>query len=186
LSEINSIGLLEFSSVASGYQALDAMLKTASVQVLLARSICSGKFLIAVAGDVASVEAALESGGRTGPGTLIEKRIISRLHPGVFPAVSMAVDVQPENVHAFGLIETFSAASIIEVADAAAKSADVTLLRIHLAMALGGKGFVIMTGDVGSVEAAVAVGCKVAAADGMLVGRSVIAGPSRELFRDWI
>ena len=44
----------------------------------------------------------------------------------------------------------------------------------------------MMAGDVASVQAAVAAGCKVAAEDGMLVGRSVIAAPSEELFRDYI
>ena len=53
-------------------------------------------------------------------------------------------------------------------------------------MALGGKGFVAMTGDVASVEAAVAAGAQVAADEGMLVARAVIAGPSRELFREWV
>jgi microcompartment protein CcmL/EutN len=59
-------------------------------------------------------------------------------------------------------------------------------LRIHLAMALGGKGFVVMTGDVSSVEAAVEAGRKVAAAEGMLVASGTIPAPSKELFRDWI
>jgi microcompartment protein CcmL/EutN len=53
-------------------------------------------------------------------------------------------------------------------------------------MALGGKGFVLMAGDVSSVQAAVAAGSKVAAEDGMLVGRGVIPAPSPELFRDFI
>ena len=72
------------------------------------------------------------------------------------------------------------------MADAAAKSADVVLLRIHLAMALGGKGFVLLTGDIGSVEAAVAAGSQVAADEGILVGRAVIAAPSKELFREFV
>jgi microcompartment protein CcmL/EutN len=84
------------------------------------------------------------------------------------------------------VIETFSAASIISVADACIKAADVTLLRIHLAMALGGKGFLLMAGDVSSVQAAVAAGAKVAGEDGMLVGKGVIPAPSPELFRDFI
>jgi microcompartment protein CcmL/EutN len=104
----------------------------------------------------------------------------------VLAAISNAVDVDPRQLRSIGVIETFSAASIIEVADAAVKSANVTLLRVHLAMALGGKGFVIMAGDVASVQAAVAAGSRVAAEDGMLVGRSVIAAPSAELFRDYI
>jgi microcompartment protein CcmL/EutN len=186
LAEINSVGLLEVSSVAIGHLALDSMLKTASVEILLARTICSGKYLVAVSGDVASVEAAIENGARHADGALIEQRVIPRLHPSIFPAVSMAVDVDPEQIRALGIVETFSAASIIEVADAAAKAANVTLLRIHLAMALGGKGFVVMTGDVSSVEAAVAAGSHAAAQEGMLVSKAVIPAPSRELFRDWI
>jgi microcompartment protein CcmL/EutN len=183
---LDSIGLLEVTSVAVGYLAVDAMLKAASVEILLARSICSGKYLIAVAGDVASIQAAVEAGARLATGALIEKRTISRLHPSVFPAISMAVDVAPDQIRALGVVETFSASSIIDVADTAVKSANVTLLRIHLAMALGGKGFVVMTGDISSVDAAVAAGSRVAAEEGMLVGRAVIAAPRRELLRDWV
>ncbi len=38
------------------------MLKAASVELLLARTICSGKYLAVVAGDVASVQASVEAG----------------------------------------------------------------------------------------------------------------------------
>ena len=186
MPELNSIGLLELTSVAVGHLALDAMLKAAPVEVLLARSICSGKYLIAVAGDAASTMAAVEAGAQLAPGALIEKRTISRLDPAIFPAIGMAVSVDPSEIQALGIIETFSAGSVIAVADTAVKTANVTLLRIHLAMALGGKGFVVMTGDVSSVEAAVEAGSKVAAADGMLVARGTIPAPRRELFRDWI
>jgi len=186
MAEISSIGLIEVSSIATGYLVEDVMLKAASVQLLLARSICSGKFLIAVSGDVTSVEAAVQAGAVAAGATLIEKRQIARVHPSVLAAISNAVDIDPTQLRSVGVIETFSAASIIEVADAAVKSANVTLLRIHLAMALGGKGFVILAGDVSSVQAAIAAGSKVAAEEGMLVGRGVIAAPSPELFRDYI
>ena len=83
MADLNSIGLLELTSVAVGYMALDAMLKAASVEILLARSICSGKYLIAVAGDVASVQAAVEAGARLASGTVIE----SKLDPGRGPVV---------------------------------------------------------------------------------------------------
>ena len=62
----------------------------------------------------------------------------------------------------------------------------MTLLRIHLAMALGGKRFVFMAGDVASAQSAVAVCSKVAGEEGMPVGRGVIAAPSEEVFRDYI
>ena len=186
MSEITSIGLIELSSVATGYAVEDVMLKAGSVQLLLARSICSGKFLIVIAGDVASVTAAVQAGGAAAGPSLIERRQIAHVHPSVLAAISNAVDIDPRELRSIGVIETFSAASIIEVADAVVKSANVTLLRVHLAMALGGKGFVLMAGDVSSVQAAVAAGSKVAAEDGMLVGRGVIAAPSEELFRDYI
>ncbi len=72
------------------------------------------------------------------------------------------------------------------MADAAAKAADVVLFRVHLAMAIGGKGFVLLTGDVASVEAAVAAGAAVAADEGILVGKAVIPAPAKELFRELI
>jgi microcompartment protein CcmL/EutN len=183
---LNSIGLIEVSSIAVGILAEDAMLKAASVDLLVARTICSGKYLVAIGGDVASVQAAVEAGAKKCAGSLIEKRTIVQVHESVFPAISMAVDLDPAQVKALGFIETFSASSIIDVADAAAKSAEVILFRIHLAMAIGGKGFVLMTGDVASVEAAVAAGCAIAAEEGILVGRGVIAAPSKELFREYI
>ena len=186
MSEISSIGIIEISSVATGYAVEDVMLKAGNIQLLMARSICSGKFLIVVSGDVTSVAAAVQAGGVAAGASLIERRQIARVHPSVLAAISNAVDIDPRQLRSIGVIETFSAASIIAVADAAVKSADVTLLRVHLAMALGGKGFVLMAGDVSSVQAAVAAGSKVAAEDGMLVGRSVIAAPSEELFRDYI
>ena len=47
------------------------------------------------------------------------------------------------------MIETFSGTSVLAAADAAAKAARVTLFRIHVAMALGGKGLCLMTGTRG-------------------------------------
>ena len=186
MPEISSIGLIELSSVATGFGVEDAMLKAAKIQLLLARSICSGKFLIVISGDVASVQAALLAGAALAGPSLIERRQIARVHPSVLAAISNAVDIDPKDLRSIGVIETFSAASIIAVADECVKSANVTLLRVHLAMALGGKGFVLMAGDVSSVQAAVAAGSKVAAEDGMLVGRGVIPAPSPELFKDFI
>jgi microcompartment protein CcmL/EutN len=126
------------------------------------------------------------AGASVAGASLIERRQISRVHPSVLEAIANSVDIDPRQLRSIGIVETFSAASIIEVADAAVKSANVTLLRVHLAMALGGKGFVLLAGDISSVQAAVAAGAKVAGDDGMLVGKGVIAAPSAELFRDYI
>jgi microcompartment protein CcmL/EutN len=186
MAEIDSIGLLELSSVARGYVVQDAMIKAASVQVLMARTICSGKYIVCVSGDISSVQASVEAGAAAGTGAVIEKRVISRVHPGIFPAILGNVYLDHTQTDALGIIETFSASSIIEVADSAVKAANVTLFRVHLAMALGGKGFVLLTGDVASTEAAVTVGARVAGRDGILVDRAVIPRPAKELFKEFI
>jgi ethanolamine utilization microcompartment shell protein EutS len=92
----------------------------------------------------------------------------------------------PGEARALGILETFSAASIIAAADAAAKAADVTLLRIHLAMALGGKAFVTMTGDVAAVQSAVDAAAQVVGQKGMLVNKVVIPHPRPELLNEMI
>ncbi len=183
--ELNAIGLVELTSVASGYLVQDAMLKAAHVNLLLARTICSGKYLVVVSGNVAAVEAAVAAGAARATGTLIEKQCIARVHPSVFPAIASVVELAPGEARALGVIETFSAGSIIAAADAAVKAANVKLFRVHLAMALGGKGFALMTGDVASVEAAVAAGSAAAGKEGVLAGRGVIAAPSPEMFREF-
>jgi microcompartment protein CcmL/EutN len=182
---LDAIGLVEVSSIALGHLSEDAMLKAATVDLLLARTICSGKFIIVVGGDVAACEASVEAGAAAAGG-LIEKRVIAHVHPSVFPAISMAVDLDPAEARALGVIETFSASSIVDVADCAAKAAAVTLFRIHLAMAIGGKGYVMLTGDIASVEAAVSAGVGVAAEEGILVASAVIAAPRKELFREFV
>jgi len=183
---LNAIGLVEVSSIARGHEVEDAMLKTASVDLLVARTICSGKYIVVVGGDVAAVASSVEVGAARAEESLIEKRIIPHVHPGVFPAIAGAVVLEPGEARALGVVETFSASSIIECADAAAKAADVILFRVHLAMAIGGKGFFSCTGDVAAVEAAVEAGARVAAADGILAGKAVIPAPRPELFQEYI
>jgi microcompartment protein CcmL/EutN len=183
---LDAIGLVEVSSIALGHVSEDAMLKAAGVDLLLARTICSGKFIIVVGGDVAACEASVDAGAAHATGGLIERRVIPHVHPSVFPAISMAVELDPADAQSLGVIETFSASSIVDVADIAAKAAAVKLFRIHLAMAIGGKGYVMLTGDVASVEAAVSAGATVAAEEGILVARAVIAAPRRELFREFV
>ena len=51
----NAIGIVELSSIAAGYSSSDEMLKAANVDMLLARSICSRKYMVMVGGDVADV-----------------------------------------------------------------------------------------------------------------------------------
>jgi microcompartment protein CcmL/EutN len=75
---------------------------------------------------------------------------------------------------------------VLEAADAAAKAADVTILKIHLAMALGGKGYMMLSGSVADMHAAIDAGATVVRAKGLLVSAVTIAGPSHELLQEYI
>ena len=180
----NSIGLIELTSIAAGYQTADAMLKASDVEMLLSRSICSGKYMVMVRGDVAAVQAAVSSGISAARFSVIDSFVIANLHEDVFPAIAGTSKV--EILDALGIVESFSVASLIEGADAAVKAANVQLIEIRLAMALGGKAFVTLTGNVAAVQSAVDVGAEVVGQKGMLVNKVVIPSPRRELLNEMI
>jgi microcompartment protein CcmL/EutN len=177
-----SIGLIELSSVATGFEVADTMLKAGNVRLLLSRSICSGKYMVLIGGDTAAVTAAVEAGAEAADGFLIDQFAISNVHPDVFVALGRTQPVQPDG--ALGILESFNVATLLQAADAAAKAASVTLLEIRLAMALGGKAFCTMTGDVGSVQAAVAAGRQVIAEAGVLVNAVVLSRPHPDVYRE--
>jgi microcompartment protein CcmL/EutN len=180
----NSIGLIELSSVAAGFLTADTMLKAANVRLLLSRSICSGKYMVLIGGDTAAVESAVAAGATAANGCLIDKFVITKVHPDVFAALGRTQTPAPDG--ALGILESFNIATLIEAADAAAKAANVTLLELRLAMALGGKAFATMTGDVASVQAAVAAGRQVISDAGVLVNAVVIARPHPDVYREII
>lgn len=180
----NAIGIIELNSIASGIAVTDEMLKTANVELLISRTICSGKYMVLVAGDVASVQASVTSGEVLWRGAVIDTTVIPNLHEDVIPAISGSNDVKETG--ALGVIESFSVASLIAAADTAAKAANVTLLEIRLAMALGGKAFVTLTGAVAAVDAAVEAGSQEVIKKGMLVNKVVIPRPSPELYKNYI
>ena len=180
----NSIGLIELTSIAAGFQTADAMLKAADVDLLLSRSICSGKYMVMVRGEVGAVEASVAAGVSGSRHSVIDSFVIPNLHEAVFPAISGASKV--EALEALGIVESFSVASLIEGADAAVKAANVELIEIRLAMALGGKAFVTLTGNVAAVQSAVEAGAQIVGQKGMLVNKVVIPHPRPELLNEMI
>ncbi len=179
-----SVGLIELSSIAAGFSVADAALKAGNVKLLLSRSICSGKYMILLAGDTASVEAAISTASDCAGGCLIDHIVIPNLHPDVLKAIGRNSPAEPTG--ALGIFESFNVATLIRAADAAAKSADVTLLEVRLAMALGGKAFCTLTGDIASVQTAVASGRAVIAEAGVLVNAVVIPRPHPDVYREVI
>ncbi len=131
-----SIGAIELSSVGVGYRIEDEMLKAASVELLIARTICSGKYLIVLGGSVSDVQAAIQAGLAGAGEAIIDHLVIPNVHESVFPALGQSVTLGADHSGVLGVVETFSGTSALAAADAAAKTARITLFRIHVAMAL--------------------------------------------------
>lgn len=179
-----SIGLIELSSVAAGFEVADTMLKAGTVRLILSRSICSGKYMVMIGGETAGVQAAVEAGEQAANGCMIDSFVIPNVHPDVFVALGRTTPVEPNG--ALGILESFNVATLLQGADAAAKAAAVQLLEIRLAMALGGKAFVTMTGDVGSVQSAMAAGRQVIGDAGVLVNAVILSRPHPDVYREVI
>jgi microcompartment protein CcmL/EutN len=176
---LEAIGLVEFSSIAVGIEAVDQMVKESDIRLITARTSCSGKYIGLVTGDVAAVRSSVEKGIASARGHYIDSLIIPDVDERVIPAAAGAVEM-PE-LNALGVIETFSLASALEAADVAAKTAQVTLIEVRLGTGIGGKGFVTLAGDTASVRAAVSAGGDVASRRGLLVATAIIPAPYRDV-----
>lgn len=181
-----SVGAIELSSIGIGYLIEDEMLKAASVELLIARTICSGKYLIVIGGAVSAVEAAMQAGLTKAGEAIIDSMVLPNVHESVFAALGQSVVIPSAAAGALGVIETFSGVSALAAADVAAKAARVTIFRIHVAMALGGKGLILMTGSVADVRAGVQAAADEVRSRGLLVSEIVIPRPDPALFGDYL
>ena len=84
--------------------------------------------------------------------------------------------------NAGGMMEFFSVREALICGDAAVKAADVTLIDIRLGTGIGGKSYVLLTGDTAAVQQAGDAGVDKAQDKGMLLNQVVIPNPDPVLF----
>ena len=173
--KINAIGMVEFNSIVQGIDSTDSMCKVADVTLLVSKTVCPGKYISIVAGDTSAVQQAVTAGEDKSPECVVDSFIIPNIHESLIPAIAGTSSI--EHVKAVGLIECFSVASLMEATDLALKTGEVEPLRLHIAFGIGGKAYVVLSGDVAAVKAAVAAGSNLAAERGQLVRSVVIPKP---------
>ncbi|NLI22753.1 MAG: BMC domain-containing protein [Clostridiales bacterium] len=149
---MTAIGVVETNSIPLGVLAGDAMVKTAAVELVAAQTACAGKYIVMVSGDVAAVRAAVIAGAEGAGASLVDRLVIPNVDERVIVAMSGAPAV--DTAQAVGVIETFSLASTIAAADIAVKTAEVELIEVRLGRGMGGKSFLVFTGEVAAVTAA--------------------------------
>lgn len=176
---IESLGMIEFNSIAAGIEASDYMVKAARIKPLFIKTICPGKFIACIHGEVASVKSAVDVGIASATETVVDHFIIANVNPVVIAA--MTATTTGTQGPAIGVIETFSASAAIVAADTASKSADVVIGEVRIAMGLGGKAYCLLSGDVAAVEAAVDAGAETVKKSGLLVRNVVIPAIDQDL-----
>ncbi|SKA75968.1 Carboxysome shell and ethanolamine utilization microcompartment protein CcmL/EutN [Caloramator quimbayensis] len=175
----NAIGMVEFTSIARGIYAVDQMVKTSEVEIVTASSVCPGKYIAIVQGDVAAVQDSVSVGERLAEEFLVDSIIIPNVTPDIFRAITGTT--MPDKIKALGIMESFSLSTMIIAADAILKAADLQPLELRLGSGLGGKSFFTFTGDVAAVKAGIEAGKTIAQEKGLLVNLEVIPSPSNVL-----
>jgi microcompartment protein CcmL/EutN len=147
--------------------------------LIFAKASCPGKFYVLVNGQVSNVQKAVKAGADLAGGFLVSSLVLPRIHSKVITAINMA-GAMPDKTEAIGVIEFFSVTSSIIAADIAVKATTVDLIDIRLGTGIGGKSFVVVSGDTSSVKTAVEA-ATASKDDGMLVNKVVFTRPDKNL-----
>ena len=175
-----AIGMVECTTVSTGFNAADEMAKDADVEILQAEVTCPGKFVILVAGELSAVRASVDVAGKYSD-NVMDTFVLGNPHESIFPAIYGTA--QPEKIDALGILETYDVAALIVAADLAAKTAIVDLIELRLAKGMCGKSYMTLTGSVSAVQAAIEHAKAEAGDRGMFLDSSVIARPSDKLMK---
>lgn len=156
-----SLLILEFNSVAAGIAVSDLLVKQAEVNLLDSRTVCPGKYIVTLTGDVDALKSSLSAALESELGaTITEHHLLPNIHRSVVAAINGVPDYG--SIKSIGVIETYGVPACIRSGDAGAKAAAVSVVEIRLANAQGGKSIVVFSGEQDEVEAALAAG-KIAA-----------------------
>jgi microcompartment protein CcmL/EutN len=179
----SNIGAVEFKSIAKGMFVTDEMLKSAQVSLMLATSLCPGKYLTIVEGETSSVEKAVEVAERLGGRHVFSSFVINGVNREIIDSISGRSKAALKS--SIGIIESQHMANIISAADVSLDSAEVGIVDFRLGKGCGVNSFYIITGTLAAVDEAVKSAADFLSALGSLLAFRVIANPDRDLLR-WL
>lgn len=178
---VKALGMVEFVTVSAGMTGADTMVKTAEVDIVEAATVCPGKYIVIISGEISAVKSSVEAACANHPEKVIDQFVLGAPHESLYPAIYGATP--PEKVEALGVMESFSAATAIVAADAAAKTALVQLIELRLARGMCGKSYLLLTGSVSAVTAAIERARQEAEGRGMLLDSSIIPRPDTKIWK---
>lgn len=175
-----ALAVLELSSIARGLIVADALVKRAQVRMLRADPVTPGKYLLVFCGGEEEVTESLAAGREVASADHLDELFLPYAHPSIVPSLD---GVEPPPITgALGILEMRTVASTLLAADRALKATDVTLVALHLARGIDGKGYFAFVGSQDAVEASLEAGDE-AVDPAHRAGRELIARPHPDL--DW-
>ena len=175
-----AIGMVEYKTVSSGMTAADTMVKTSDIKILQAATVCPGKYIVLITGELSAVRAAVDAAKTKYGEMLTDSFVLGNPHEDIFPALYGGGIVG--DAKSLGILETFTVPAIIVAADAAAKASEVKLVELRVAKGMCGKSYMLLTGTVAAVTAAIEHAKNTVGDDGLLLDWSVIPNPDPALW----
>lgn len=183
MAEYSNIAVLEFKSVSRGIQVTDSVVKASNVNLVLSTSLCPGKYLTIIEGEIDALETATEVARNEGGRHLFSDMVIGGIDMKVIRAIGGKLADKP--LGAMAIIESLQMAHLINSADIVIDSADVEFLDFRLARGCGVNSFFVITGTLSAVEEAARNAEEFLGERGSLIGKRIIANPDKEVVR-WL
>ena len=179
----SNLAVVEFKSIARGIFTTDAMLKAANVNLVLATTLCPGKYLTIVEGETSAVESSLKIADEIGGMHVFSSEVINAISIKVIDAINGKLLSTPGG--AIAIIESMQMANLINSADEVVDAVQIEFVDFRLSRGCGVNGFYIFSGELSSVREGAKAASQYLMEMGALLASRVISGPDIEVWR-WI
>lgn len=169
-----ALALLEFSNVATGILAVDAMLKKSPVALLRCGSVHPGRYLALVGGTVASTLEAHAAGVAVGCAQAALADAVCLPAPHALLAAAVRGERGTPTMEAIGVVEVSTSPGLLRAIDAVLKAVPVGLIETRLADDLGGRALAVIDGRLPDVQEALDRAARESGSTAQLVAATVL------------
>lgn len=179
----SNLAVVEFKSISMGIFTTDAMLKAANVNLVMATSLCPGKYLTVVEGGTSAVENSLKIADEIGGRHVFSSEVVNAISSKVIDAINGKLKNTADG--AIAIIESMQMAALINSADEVVDAVQIEFVDFRLARGCGVNCFYIFSGELSSVKEGARVASQFLSERGAMLAFRVISGPDIEVWR-WI
>ena len=98
-----AIGMIEYKTVSAGLTATDIMVKTSEVDIVEAQTVCPGKYISIITGELSAVRASIDAAKSAYEQEHIDSFVLGNPDDSIFPAIVGTTNVHTNDVLALGV-----------------------------------------------------------------------------------